>query len=200
MARLQAKWLFPGQARARCACSFLRFYHEMKMQSNLVQKQDAPNWFSKILFQFLLSQNTKLAKNVFNWQNRALWNVRKAVFVSCHQCKKTHNNARCLFAAVDRLINPLVSVALNFYAKSHARVMQCTSFVSLLWSVLCPLKTNSISVTQFDPTNYETLEEQKLPWYSPCRLLHQISYKPSTLSISHAISHWPRKLRLLRHC
>ncbi len=130
-----------------------------------------------------------------------------------------HNNASALFAAVDRQTNPPVSVASELPStKSCNELASCftdtiqkmrqavSTTVSGICSVLRPLKTNSISMTQFDLINYETLEEigPHLKSSSVCldilpSQVFCIRSSANNQNFSTLISHRPWKLQLLSH-
>ncbi len=104
--------------------------------------------------------------------NLELRNARRSFFSDI--ITKNTNNARALFATVDRLTNPPVSVAsdllstracnefASFFADKIQTIRQAisTSMSGTGYVLsLCPLKNNSYSMRQFDSINHKNLED-----------------------------------------
>ena len=119
-----------------------------------------------------LQVHYEIYKERLHIYNLELRNARQSFFSDI--ITKNNNNARALFATVDRLTNPPVSVApellstracnefASFFTDKIQKIRQAVSApISGSGYVLplCPLKINLSSMTQFYPINHKNLQD-----------------------------------------
>ena len=110
-----------------------------------------------------LQVHFEIYKERLGFYHLELKNARQSFFSDI--IAKNKNNARALFATVDRLTNPPVSVASEFASFFTDKIQKIRQAVSASVSgtakvlSLCPLKINSNTITQFHQINDKNLED-----------------------------------------